>query len=81
MCGNDSSMPNESRSKVVIRNCFTTFMILTIGLRAWNGFNRSFETSDKLKLCRILRREVLIFDELEEKFLRDMMKVKMGCQI
>lgn len=56
-------------------------MILTIGLRAWNGFNRSFETSDKLKLCRILRREVLIFDELEEKFLRDMMKVKMGYQI
>lgn len=56
-------------------------MILTNGLRAWNGFNRSFETSDKLKLCRILRREVLIFDELKEKFLRDMMKVKMGCQI
>lgn len=57
-------------------------MILTIGLRAWNGFNRSFETSDKLKLyVGSLWEEVLILDELEEKFSRDMMKVRTGCQI
>lgn len=57
-------------------------MILTIGLRAWNGFNQSFETSDKLKLyVGSLWEEVLILDELEEKFSRDMMKVRTGCQI